>query len=207
MTVSNISDFADGLYLITSSNPIILNFVVDSPYLPTLTAEIKYRIFPDTQFHTKTLATIELLNYKQVGTSYYFTADIQNIVNTLFTNIDDSTISVDQWENLEDNIYDIYYDVTASNGIDTPVSDGWSVTVLNACTQYGQNNIISRNRATVAMETTNESVYAGNGNIVYLYMITSNFETPTLYPYDTENILTDSDHTILTDNDNNIMTE
>ena len=207
MVITNQSDFGNQGKLITSQNPIYMDIVVESSYKPTLTAEIKYRVLPNETFVLKTITTIELLNYKTNGNFYYFTADIKDIVNTLFVDgLDDRTISPDTFEELTDNIFDIYVDVTASNGVDVDITDGYSFTVLNSAVQFGESNIISNNRATVIQDTINEKVYAGNGNVFYLYCITASYLTPTLTPFD-ENILIDSDSSILTSNDDEILTE
>lgn len=208
MTLTNISDFGNSLKLVYAANPIYLNIIVDSPYQPKLVASINYRILPSDSFQIETIAVIELINYKKVGTSYYFTADISNIVNTLFTELDDHTVSEDTFEELQDMVYDIYIDVTASNGVDSDVTDQYQFTAYNGSAQFGENLIIASNRSTVARDTTDEIVYAGNSNVVYLYVITAENDQPTLYPL-AENVLIDSnsDASILTDSDDQILTE
>lgn len=207
MVVTNLCDFGYVNSLVTSSNPICLHFVVNSPYQPTMVANIKYRVLPNVAYVVRSIAEIELLNYKTEGSYYYFTADIRDIVNTLFTdNLDDKTISPDTFEELTDNIFDISVEFTVSNGVDADITDSCTFTVLNSAVQFGQSNIISSNRSSVAQNTTNETVYAGNGNVFYLYCITSNLDVPTLTPF-AENILIDSDTSILTSNENEILTE
>lgn len=208
MTLTNISDFGNSLKLVYAANPIYLNIIVDSPYQPKLVASINYRILPSDSFQIETIAVIELINYKKVGTSYYFTADISNIVNTLFTELDDHTVSEDTFEELPDMVYDIYIDVTAYNGVDSDVTDQYQFTAYNGSAQFGENLIIASNRSTVARDTTDEIVYAGNSNVVYLYVITAENDQPTLYPL-AGNVLIDSnsDASILTDSDDQILTE
>ena len=192
MVVTNLSEFGTSGSLISAANPIIMNFKVNSPYQPVFVAEVKVSILPNAFLVTETLATVELLNYRTEGTDYYFTADIQSIVSQLFTKLDDHTISADTYEELTDNIYDIYIDYRVSNGVDADVTDGCQFTAFNAAVQYGSSPVICTNRNNVAADTTTETVYAGNSNVVYLYCFTADYEQPVVQPF-AENILIDSD--------------
>lgn len=166
MTVTNDSNITNNA-LLTAANQLPFSLIVDN----TAPVRAKISLYANGGYLVQ---NAEMLCYKTIAPFYYFTIDIRDIVNSLFDNIDDEIQAEWTWKEMTNWIYDVTLSYTVFDGINPDATGSIAFTVLNSATQINNDNRICADNTNYYDLDQYEKIYAGEQNIGYAYVITSN---------------------------------
>lgn len=165
MTITNISNITEGA-LLTGANQMPFSIVVDNQQAP--------RAYISLQCDGNYLVeNAELLCYDVRAPFFYFTIDIKDIVNSLFEDLDDTLQGEWSWQSMEDWIYDVTLTLTVTDGVNPDETRTIVFTVLNSATQINNDSRICLADTEYYDIDQNETLFVGEHNIGYAYVITA----------------------------------
>lgn len=165
MTITNISNITEGA-LLTGANQMPFSIVVDNQQAP--------RAYISLQCDGNYLVeNAELLCYDVRAPFFYFTIDIKDIVSSLFEDLDDTSQGEWSWQSMEDWIYDVTLTLTVTDGVNPDETRTIVFTVLNSATQINNDSRICVTDTEYYDIDQNETLFVGEHNIGYAYVITA----------------------------------
>lgn len=200
MTVTNLSSIKNES-LIAVCNPVPFTVVVDSQQSAKAILDIY-----DGNRTTVLASGIELLKYKSEGTFQYFTCDISHILQSTFLSIDDNLQGAFSWKTMDNMINDIYMTLTVTNTGGESEALALDFSIANVARQFSQDIAICDSPNNVYDVCEMETIYAGKGNIGYIYVFTNATDKIGLTE-DSNLYFVDYDDVYFADNDGSLFFE
>lgn len=163
MTVTNLSNITQHA-LVTGANQVPFTLRVDSQQVPK--ALVTLRVGTDYL-----VQNAEMICFRRQAPFYYFNIDLADIINTLFTKVDDELQAEWSWKSMDDWIYDVELIWTVTNGVDADVTDTILFTIVNSATQINNDNQICDVPANCHNIDQYDKLFVGEHNIGYAYVI------------------------------------